>query len=300
MFYNFPVNYIEPVFRPPSEGKSFLLQVTIGCSNNRCTYCNMYRSKSYSERTKEEISSDIKKASAYFQKVGYLPEKAFLCDGDALGASFELLCFTLDEIKREMPFIKKVGVYATAQNMIEKTYEELVTLRQKGLGIAYLGMESGCDKVLHLIVKGNNQEEMITGSQKLMDSGIELSVICMLGVGGEKFTESHIAETAKALSLISPQYLSFLTTMAVDGTPYARMVKQGFKMLTTKKLLFEMKEILRLARFNKNVLFRTNHVSNMYPVGGTLPHDQNAIVDQVEKWYTSTPEGTYPPKPSHM
>ena len=161
-------------------------------------------------------------------------------------------------------------------------------------------MESGCDKVLHLTVKGNNAQDMIDGCTKLQNAGIDLSVICMLGLGGKKFTSSHVEQTAKVLSQINPTYLSFLTTMTIEGTPYHRMVQRGFEMLTVKELLTELRDIIDLCDFKKDVLFRTNHVSNMYPVGGVLNKDKTSILDTLNQWIDKTPEGTYPPKPSHM
>ena len=296
----FPIKYHEPVFRPPSEGRSLLIQQTIGCSNNKCTYCNMYRSKSYLERDSKEVLDEIERAYAYFKKIGYFPKKVFLCDGDALGASTENLVLSLKKISELFPEDTRVGVYATAQNMLDKTQEELNLLSENGLRIAYLGMESGCDKVLHLTVKGNNAKDMIDGCQKLSLANIDVSIICMLGLGGKKFTSSHVEQTARVLSEISPNYLSFLTTMAIEGTPYHRMVKRGFEMLTVKELLTELHDILDNCDFKKNVLFRTNHVSNMYPIGGELNRDKEVILKTLKSWISETPEGTYPPKPAHM
>lgn len=297
--YDFPIKYHEPVFRPPSEGRSLLIQQTIGCSNNKCTYCNMYRSKTYKERNSSEVINDIRQAGAYYRRFEMRPSKVFLCDGDALGAPTEDLYKSLLAIKEEFGDIR-VGVYATAQNMLDKTDEELRFLKDAGLGIAYLGMESGCDKVLHMTVKGNSAQDMIDGSRKVMGAGMQLSVIAMLGLGGKKHTESHVNETAKVLSDISPDYLSFLTTMAVEGTPYYRMVQRGFEMLTVKEILGEMHDILVGLVPQRDILLRINHVSNMYPIGGSLPKDQALIVSQVKKWFDEAPAGTYPPKPSHM
>jgi radical SAM superfamily enzyme YgiQ (UPF0313 family) len=260
----------------------------------------MYRSKTYRVRPDADVLEDIRKAADYYTLIGQTPEKIFLCDGDALGAPMESLEKSLKLISQLFPDVRRVGVYATAENMLEKTPEELRRLRELGLGIAYLGMESGCDKVLHLTVKGNNAAEMIEASNRVIEAGIELSVIAMLGLGGKKFTETHVQETAKALSAISPQYLSFLTTIPVPGTPYHRMVERGFEMLTVKELIGEMREIIKNCQFSRDVLFRTNHVSNMYPVGGVLPQDQQRIVDLLDNWYEEAPEGTYPPKPAHM
>lgn len=303
MFYGPPINYDQPVFRPPSEGRSLLFQVTIGCSNNKCTYCDMYRSKIYRERSIEEIKIDIEKAATWYNSMGASPEKIFLCDGDALGAPTELLSSVLDVINEHFPKIKRVGVYATAENMLGKSEEELRLLRDKKLGIVYLGLESGADKVLHMIVKGNTAEEMVEASLKIKRAGYKLSTIVMLGIGGRKFSDIHIAETIEMINKTAPHYLSFLTTMVVSGTPLDRMVNRGsFECLTAKEMFFEMKEILGGMRpdLENPIIFRANHVSNQYPLAGNLPEDRDQLFDTVTKWYESTPEGVYPPRPNQM
>ena len=298
---NFPISYEEPVFRPPSEGKSFLIQVTIGCSNNMCTYCDMYRSKKFRERSLDEIKLDLDKSRNYFEKMGQYPKRFFLCDGDALAASMDLLVPVLEYINELFPDLERVGIYATAQNMLDKSEEDLKRLVGLKLNMAYLGLESGNDKILHMIVKKNTRADMIEGSQKLMRSGFKLSIIAMLGIGGEKFSQQHIDDTASIISKIEPDYFSFLTTIAIPGTPYYKMVDRGLiKPLTTKKLLTEMRDILNQITTSRKILFRANHVSNQYPLGGTLPHDKEVLVKTVHKWLSKTPEGEYPPIPSSM
>lgn len=302
MFYEPPINYEPPVFRPPSEWRSLLIQVTIGCSNNKCTYCDMYRSKQYRVRPISEITAEIESAATYYKKVGQMPEKIFLCDGDALGAPMDILVPVLEKINEQFPNLKRVGIYATAENMLEKSEEELRKLKELKLNIAYLGLESGDDKILHMIVKGNTAAEMKEASLKIKKVGWKLSTIVMLGVGGKKYSKQHIENTAKIIGETSPHYFSFLTTFAVPGTPYHKMVERGLiEPLTSKELFFEMKEILGQANFQSNdVIFRANHVSNMLPLSGTLPFDQKGLVEAIESWWQQTPEGVYPKAPAQM
>jgi radical SAM superfamily enzyme YgiQ (UPF0313 family) len=298
MYFTPPIEYEAPVFRPPSEGRSLLIQVTIGCSNNKCTYCDMYRSKTYRVRPQSDINKDLEACS----KAGMTPDKIFLCDGDALGAPQEVLIATLDKINELWPDTRRIGIYATAENILEKTEEELKLLASKKLNIAYLGLESGDDKVLHMIVKGNTAEDMTKASLKIKSCGFKLSTIAMLGVGGRKYSKQHVENTAKMISATAPQFFSFLTTFSVPGTPYHKMVERGvIEPLTSKELLVEMHDILELATFDLNpIIFRANHVSNMHPLGGNLPRDKDVILKTVKEWISKTPVGIYPEAPPQM
>ncbi len=294
-----PIHYEPPVFRPPSEGRSLLIQVTIGCSNNKCTYCDMYRSKSYRVRPIAEILADLKKAAIYYQTCKISPNKIFFCDGDALGAPMDILVVALDYINSNFPDIRTIGIYATAENILNKTEEELKLLASKKLNIAYLGLESGDDKVLHMIVKGNSASEMLEASLKIRNCGFKLSTIAMLGVGGQKYSKQHVLNTAKIIGETSPDFFSFLTTFAVPGTPYSKMIERGLiTPLTSKELLQEMHDILELAEFKSNsVIFRANHVSNPHPVGGVLPKDTQKTLKTIKEWIEQTPADVYPEAP---
>lgn len=301
MLFNSPIQYNTPIFRPPSEAQSILIQVTIGCSNNMCTYCDMYRSKKYRVREISEIKDEIINLKNYFEQAGITPRRFFLCDGDALGAPFNILKETLLQLNASFPGLERVGIYATAQNMLDRSPEELKTLVQLKCSIAYLGLESGADEVLHRIVKRNTQADMIEGSLKLIQSGFKLSVIAMLGIGGRELSGKHVKETINVISKISPHYFSFLTTMAIEGTPYFRQVTKGtIQELTAKEMFVEMRDILNGIKPNRDIIFRANHVSNQYPLGGILPQDQERLINTLDQWIEQTPEGVYPPKPSTM
>jgi radical SAM superfamily enzyme YgiQ (UPF0313 family) len=296
------INYEPPVFRPPSEWKSLLIQLTIGCSNNKCTYCDMYRSKNYRVRSLDEIFLDLNKAAEFYRSINREPDKIFLCDGDALGAPMEILVGTLNYINKLWPSLRRIGVYATAENILQKSEEELSFLALKKLTIAYLGLESGDDKILHMIVKGNTSSEMEAASLKIKNCGFKLSTIAMLGVGGVKYSKQHIRNTAKLLSSTSPQFFSLLTTFAVAGTPYHKMVERNLiTPLTSKQLLQEMHDIIQLTEFNSNsIIFRANHVSNMHPIAGVLPKDRDRILQEINHWISETPADIYPPRPQSM
>ena len=293
---NFPLNYEAPVYRPPSEGRSLLIQATIGCSHNKCTYCAMYRHKQYRERPLEEVLEDIDRVEHFVKKSrAPEPEKVFLCDGDALGAPTPFLLQILDHLNQKFPKIKRVSVYATAQNMLAKSKEELQFLAERKLNLAYLGLESGSNKVLKRIVKGVDGDAMIEGCHKLKDSGWKVSIIAMLGVGGKEYSAEHIQETARVVSAINPSFFSFLSTVAVPETPMAKMIdKKLMTELSSKELLFELYKTLESLNFSESCLFRVNHVSNQFQVGGELPQDKDRLVEAVKSWWQQCPEGVYP------
>lgn len=298
----FPFEYQTPVFRPPSESQSLLFQVTLGCSHNKCTYCDMYRSKQYKVRSLVDIFREIEASKRYFDLQGFVPSKIFLCDGDALGAPMDILLPVLDKINDLYPKIRRVGIYATAENILAKTPEELRQLSQRKLSMAYLGLESGSDEIAHMIVKGNSQAQMIEASLRIKEAGFKLSTIAMLGVGGRKFSDIHVRDTAMVLSKTSPEFFSFLTTMAIPGTPYYKMVEREIiEMLTTRELLLEMKGILtEIKPLSNSIIFRANHVSNQFPLAGVLPKDNQKIIKVLDEWILETPPGVYPPMPSSM
>lgn len=258
----------------------------------------MYRSKNFRVRKLDEILKDIEICKSSEQ----VPEKIFLCDGDALGAPMEILEPTLMALKKAFPQVRSIGIYATAENILQKSKSDLLRLNELGLSIAYLGLESGDNKILHMVVKGNTSEEMIEASLKIKSCHIKLSTIVMLGIGGKKHSDNHQKETAKVLSQTCPHYLSFLTTFAVPGTPYAKMVERELIMpLTTKELFKEMHHIISSTSFSDNrVIFRANHVSNQFPIGGTLPKDQKVLSAFLEQAYQECPEGIYPTAPNQM
>jgi radical SAM superfamily enzyme YgiQ (UPF0313 family) len=261
----------------------------------------MYRSKQYRERSFIDIKKDLQNSHSYFLKTGQFPSRIFLCDGDALGASMDLLIPTLELINELFPELDRVGIYATAQNMLDKSEEDLRQLVSLKLNMAYLGLESGNDAILKMIVKKNTRQDMIEGSKKLIRSGFKLSIIAMLGIGGKKLSAEHIVDTASIVSDISPHYFSFLTTIAIPGTPYFKMVERGLiEPLTSKELLVEMRDVLDQINPSRNILFRANHVSNQYPLGGSLSRDRKLLVKTVHKWMVNTPEGVFPPVPASM
>ncbi len=262
----------------------------------------MYRSKTYRERSFDEIKLDLDKSFSFYQSIGQVPDKIFLCDGDALGAPMELLTKTLDYLNSLFPEIRRIGIYATAENILVKTEDELKLLASKKLTMAYLGLESGDDKVLHMIVKGNTAEDMVKASQKIKACGFKLSTIAMLGVGGQKHSSNHIINTAKVLSKTAPHFFSFLTTFSVPGTPYDKMLQRGLiTRLTSKELFKEMHDIIELSSFDVNpVIFRANHVSNMVPLGGIFPKDKEEVLRTLKQWIEKCPEGVYPKTPTRM
>jgi radical SAM superfamily enzyme YgiQ (UPF0313 family) len=263
----------------------------------------MYRSKTYSVRPLQKVFDDIAIAESHYRRLGAMPEKIFLCDGDALGAPQEFLLQILDRLNNSFPEVRRIGIYATAENILNKTEVELKQLAAKKLSIAYLGLESGDDKVLHMIVKGNTAAEMKEASLKIQSYDWQLSTIAMLGVGGRKYSKQHVENTAKILGETSPTFFSFLTTFSVPGTPYHTMIERGLiEPLSAKELLQEMHDILATAPYDekKRIIFRANHVSNQHPLGGILPKDLPGILAQIKKWINQTPEGVYPPKPDRM
>lgn len=256
----------------------------------------MYQSKKYRVRPLNDILADIDSVKAQLGAHMWPSGKVFLCDGDALGAPMEVLVPVLEHFRKSFPGIRRFGIYATAENILDKSEAELRQLADLGLNMAYLGMESGNDEVLELVKKGNTAEEMLEAGLKIKSAGWKLSVIAMLGLGGTELSSVHCRDTGVIISQMAPQFFSFLSTTPVPKTPYARSIEKGqIEPLTTKALLGEMREILGgIEPKSGQIIFRANHVSNMFPLAGTLPRDKQAILQQLDQWISQCPEGQYP------
>lgn len=277
--YNTGMRYHGNVIRPPSEANSYILQITYGCSHNRCTFCGTYRDKPFSVRPMAEIMQDIELAR------GMIPgaRRVFLADGDALVLSMDRLLSILEALGGSFPRLERVGIYANARDLLAKTADELAILRRKGLGIVYLGLESGSDAVLQDVQKGATAGEMVKAVHRAKASGMEVSVIGILGIAGPSGSEEHARATARVVSEMDPQYLAMLTLMLVPGTELHQQWEGGaFELLDPLAMLVELRKVIQHLDGLTNCVFRTNHASNYLPLRGTLPRDKAALLAAIE------------------
>ena len=265
------------VIRPPSEADSLILQYTIGCSHNECIFCPAYKQKRFRIRSLAELEQDIR---------GCLPASAdtrriFVADGDALAAPFPDLLALFSLLRSSFPRLQRIGMYANTQNILRRSVVELQQLREAGLGILYLGLESGDDELLGWMKKGVTAAEMAEAGQRVKDAGIKLSVTVLLGIGGVDRSEEHARLTGKLLSAIDPEYVGVLTTMVVKGTPLHHLQQQGrFRLPSAFALLSELAEMLSHTEMTRGLFF-ANHASNYLPVRVRMPAERDKTMEMI-------------------
>jgi len=273
------MHYEGHCIRPPSEAQSILLQVTVGCSHNTCTFCGSYKDKRFRIKDEEQIFRDIHWASRNMRD----RRRLFLMDGDALIIPQKRLLRILDEINSQMPWLERIGTYANAKGIRKKTPEELRELADKKLGIVYLGMESGDDQVLREVNKGASAQEMVDRGRKVKQARIDLSVTVLLGIAGREGSLRHARATGKALSAMDPDFVGALTVMLIPGTPLEEEFRRGaFQLPDQAGILDELAEMLRHTRLSRG-LFISNHASNYLPVKVRFPGDKDRALDQIER-----------------
>lgn len=274
------MRYRGNVIRPPSEADSYILQVTYGCSHNQCTFCGTYPDKPFEVRPIEEVLRDVEMAGRVMPET----RRAFLADGNALVLGTERLLEVLRALSQAFPDLQRVGIYANARDLLAKTPDELRTLRDRGLRIVYLGLESGSDVVLERINKKATADEMIRSVQRAQEAGIRVSVIALLGIGGAELSQEHAEATGRVVSAMDPRYLSLLTLMLIPGTPmHSQYAKGAFQPLNPESLLREMRQIILNLEGLSGCLFRTNHASNYLPLAGTLPKDKTRLLATLDE-----------------
>lgn len=269
------MRYQGTIIRPPSEAYSYILQITYGCSYNRCTFCGTYLEKPFGTRKVDEVLEDIQMASQLAPDT----RRVFLADGDALVLSKEKLESILDALQATFPALERVGSYATAQNVLNKSDAELADLQEKGLKLIYIGLESGSAEVLSKIDKGVTPDEMVAAVHKLKKAGMQVSIIAILGIGGSELSEKHTRDTGRIVGRMDPDYFSMLTLMLVPGTPLHQDWKQGsFVLLRPEEMLLELRQVIQNLEGLTECVFRTNHASNYVPLKGTLPGDKEKLL----------------------
>ena len=297
------MHYSGAVYRPPSEARSLIVQCTLGCSHNKCAFCTMYKDKKFSINPIEQVLSDLDEARAY----GRYIEKIFLADGDALILPMDYLLTVLDYIRDHFPTCKRVAAYATTKAIMRKTDDELRTLREHGLGIVYIGLESGNEELLKKFCKGVTAEEIVLNAIRCKKAGIATSVTAINGMAGANGDwckqagiatsvtaingmagangdwQAHAIDTAKAVSRMKPDYIAFLTLRVYSGTPLHDWIASGeFKMMEPPELMRETRLFLEHIDSDGSI-FRSNHASNYLPLGGTLNRDREALIHTIDE-----------------
>jgi radical SAM superfamily enzyme YgiQ (UPF0313 family) len=270
------MHYEGIIIRPPSEAYSLLLQVTVGCSHNKCTFCGTYRTKKFKIKLMDIIKSDLEEASS----CGYV-EKVFLCDGDALIIPQERLEDILNLIKVKLPTVSRIGTYANVKSILRKSSQELKRLKDLGLKIIYLGVETGNRDLLKKIQKGAGYEQMAEASSRIKRAGILLSVTVILGVGGIEKSIEHAMDTAALLTDIDPDYAGALTLMLVPGTPlYGDYMAGKFALPDTFGFIRELYLIIANSNFT-NCYFTSNHASNYLSIRARLPEEKERVIKMI-------------------
>ena len=287
------MRYEGALFRPPSEADSYILQATVGCSWNRCTFCAMYRDREFRARGLDETLEDIRLAGRTF---GEQVEKVFVADGDALVLGMDSWEPILRECQRAFPRLRRVSAYATALNLLEKTPADLARLRELGLALLYIGPESGDDATLKSLAKGVGFAEQAEAARRAHAAGMRLSAMFLLGVGGVARSEEHARASARLATAMDPRFLSLLTLTVIPGTPLATAERRGrFELPGIAGLLREARIFVDEAR-PSGAIFRANHASNYLPLAGRLPRDRERLLAVIDAALT----GRIPLRPEWM
>lgn len=274
------MRYEGQIYRPPSEADAYIVQATVGCSWNHCTYCDMYRSKAFRVRNLRETLTDIEEAGRSF---GRNVSKVFVADGDALVLDLDHWEAILAACRDAFPRLKRASAYATAMNVNAKRPEELRRLRELGLSLLYMGPETGDDPTFKRIAKGSNFEEHVEAARRAHEAGMKISAIFLLGAGGAERSKEHAAGSAKLITEMDPEFVSALTLTIIPGTPIDKMQAQGkFTLPSVTGLLEELRTIVAESS-PANAVFRTNHASNYLPLAGRLPQDRERIVAVLDR-----------------
>lgn len=273
------MRYEGNIFRPPGEWKSYLLQCTIGCSYNKCTFCGMYKDKSFRVRSLKDILEDIDMAKAYYGDV----KRVFLCDGDAIIMRQDELLAILEKLYQSFPSLEKVTTYAGPKSTMTKTAEQLRELRHAGLVRTYLGVESGSNEVLKATNKGVTAQEMLEAGLRLTEAGFDLWDIILIGLAGPgEASTKHAIQTAELINKMKPRHLSAMTYMVADGTPMAEDVHAGrFQVLSPDETLREIRTLIEHLETGP-LHFTSNHASNYLPLKGTLPDDKEHLLSLID------------------
>ncbi len=279
------INYDMPLYRPPSEGPNLIIQATLGCSYNRCTFCSMYRSKTFLVRPMDQVLAEIEQAA----KLQPDTRRVFLADGDALVLPNEQLITILDHLKKYLPRLTRVSSYALPNNLKKKTVEELTELRKHGLSLIYYGLESGSKIILKKIRKGATPDTIVEGIKKAHTAGIKVSATVILGLGGKNNWQEHIDETAKLINRLELDYLSTLQ-LGLDPVveiefyeAFAQNGKRHFEWQDDQGMLQEQARLIAQINPVKPVIFRSNHASNSLPLKGNLPKDRDRLLEELQR-----------------
>lgn len=286
------MHYEGTIIRPPSEANSILLQVTLGCSHNKCTFCGTYRDKRFDIKKDEIIFEDIEFAREHYKN----QKRVFLCDGDALVIPQKRLVKILEQIKKRLPWVERVGLYANTKGIGLKTDEDLKQLCNLGIKIVYMGLESGDDKILKQINKGADASRMIQMGKRIREAGIALSLTVLLGISGKSDAESHAKETGRVLSSIDPEFVGALSLMLVPGSELYDLHSQGKFHMTSAQDMLEELRIMLLHTDLSNGLFHANHASNYLPIRAKLPEEKKQTLELISQAL----KGNVALKPEHM
>lgn len=274
------LNYSYPLYRPPAEADNLILQITHGCSHNNCSFCSMYKSKRYSVRKLEDIFNDIDILTLHYPEA----RKIFLADGDALGVRTDYLLEILKYINKSFPKLRRVSTYASAQNILSKTKEELEKLYNHHLNLFYYGIETGDEELLKKIQKGVNAKEIIDSLTLVNQTPIKISATVILGLGGVEYSKDHILNTAKLISQVNINYLSTLQ-LGLEEDIKEKFYKNfdSFTHLDDIETLHEQYDLLSQLKTKNKIIFRSNHASNALHLSGILPKDKQKLLLQIDE-----------------
>ena len=285
------LNYDYPLYRPPSEAQSLIFQVTLGCSFNECSFCDMYRGKEYVEKPWEEVKKEIDITAKQMSDT----KRIFLADGDALNLSTDYMVKIVEYLYSKFPNLERVSCYAMPMNLLKKSLEELKKMYDAGLTMLYLGIESGSDIILKKVTKGAVAKTIIKACNKAKDAGYTLSCMIILGLGGKTYTKEHIKGTAEVINACSPHYVGTLTLYLEDRIKNEFFTKfdEQFIPISDSEALEELENLVDQINVTNNVIFRANHGSNAYNIKGTFPQDKNAMLERIA-WMKQHPEAVRP------